>query len=225
MIKCFAGVLAAILLTTGTAQAVSFNGITEGTRDRVMGTTARSDVPGSVPGFPAGVLGAGDFYIFGRIVGGVDNYEVTFQAANAFTIGFHFGGYTTDRNRGRDNIALGDIAASGLVGVRGTTAKNVTFGLTGESDITFQSDVTSVADMAANVVPLGATFTSPVLFSGGAGNYTLSIDGRADRQIAYYDLKISVVPLPAGILLLLTALGGLGFAGWYRRREALTPAA
>lgn len=68
----------------------------------------------------------------------------------------------------------------------------------------------SVADMNANVVLAGA---SMVLFSGDAGTYTLIIDGRSDKQTAYYDLKISVVPLPAGMLLLLTGIGVLVYVG------------
>ncbi len=60
----------------------------------------------------------------------------------------------------------------------------------------------------------GATiFTSSLTFQAGPGNDGL---GFADFSLAAVDVDLAPIPIPAGGILLLTALGGLGFA---RRRK------
>ncbi|RKF12435.1 VPLPA-CTERM sorting domain-containing protein [Roseovarius spongiae] len=58
----------------------------------------------------------------------------------------------------------------------------------------------------------------------GAGGLELSWDGESASGLSHYtefgELPITTIPLPAGGLLLLTALGGLGIAARRRRKAA-----
>lgn len=57
-------------------------------------------------------------------------------------------------------------------------------------------------------------FTTQLIFRAGPGN---DGNGFADFSLAAVDVELTAVPIPAGGILLLTALGGLGFA--HRRRK------
>ena len=76
----------------------------------------------------------------------------------------------------------------------------------------------------------GTSITGFLLDNPGglAGNWVTPFDGvnfaalagKPPKANSHLSIYVSQIPLPAGIFLLLSALGGLGFFGW--RRKAIT---
>jgi len=201
----FGHISAAVLalgLMAGSAMAATV-GFTEGTRDAVNGTTAiGGDVAGGAVGFDLDGAssvgnGAAEFSqidVYGRVVNGRDTYN--FSATTNFLVSLIFGGYET---------GAGLVAQSGFV-AEASGSNTSEFSLTGLTPLSLTTDVTSGASL---------------LFEAGPGDYAISVKGQGSG--ALYDLRIealsiSVVPLPASGLLLLMAVGGLGFAR--KRRKA-----
>jgi hypothetical protein len=63
---------------------------------------------------------------------------------------------------------------------------------------------------------------SPGLFSLdlAPGNYVLSLTGGLGIYSGKLAFTSAMTPIPAALPLLMTALGGLGFVGWRRKRQA-----
>ncbi len=145
-----------------------------------------------------------------------------------------------------DTIPLGNISPGGSasdnggeVGLHPTGVINDTFTFTltaasfisGNIDTTFTNQVPALffADnftaMLNGTIPLTLSGGSVSTFSYGgalaAGNYTLVITGTDSGAFGgAYTLNLSAVaatPIPAALVLFLTALGGLGAATWRRR--------
>jgi hypothetical protein len=196
----------AVLLTGAAAQAATLSW-TEGKRAQVDGTTlvVPTDAANGFPGFDIGTLGlgGGNIDIHGRIVSKTDYYQ--FTSARAFRIHLLFGGY--DLAAGEVNYPGDDNTVSGLT--------SRPYPNSGEfSPVNFYLDG---AASVANTFFTDVVGGDPLIFGRmAAGTYTLTIDGGLDDPDALYDIRIQAVPLPAGGLLLLTALGGLGIA---RRRR------
>lgn len=175
----------------GAAAATVFDRIvveSEGVRPGAIG-----DVPtnGAVA---IGAIGGGEHIgVGGRIVTAEDAF--TFSTSTAFTIKL------TDLELGDGNFGF-DSRDTSFVNNGETTAR---FSLLDSSDVEI--------DFAE------LTSTDPGLLTGlhlaaGAGGYTLLIDGLSGDG-STYDLKISTVPVPAALPLL---LGGLGALFALRRR-------
>ena len=187
-----------LLLVTNNAFALMM-GFTEGVRDQVAGTTVivPTDATNTAPGFDVGSLtSVGDsISIYGRIVNAADFY--TFTSATAFNIDFIFGGLALENG--------GSTTTSGFVfDTQGDDSDNT-------SDFSLQLGMNAaiVAQFVTEV-----TGGNSLIFSGGPGTYTFSIDGAGGG--ALYDIKISAVPIPAALPLL---LGGIGLLALFGRRE------
>lgn len=197
-------VLAATLLAVPVAANAATVGFTEGNRSLVAGTTRISEAPAS-PASTTFNLGGGDTVnLFGVIVGDADTY--TINAATSFTVSFNFDGYTLRNGR--------TVQKSGFVARNPRQGNGSVFSLVGGS-----TDLTKY--FRTNIVS-----GDPLIFSADAGTYTFSIDNRSSNpsKPARYDLAfvasdISAVPLPAGGLMLLSALGAAAVVR--RRKKAL----
>lgn len=200
--------IAAVILASAMPAAAATIGYTEGKRELVDGTERLAGGDAASSGFVLGTVGSGadDFSrigIFGRIVGGADFF--TFHAAADFAISFAFDGVT----------ANGGSLVSGFVrqGRRQNEADFVlrTVGQPGSELVRrLRTDIADSSDFGG----------SPVIFRGEGGKtYSFGIDSRVARSkgAATYDIEISVVPLPASILLLAGGLAGLGY--FVRRRS------
>lgn len=201
--------LAAIIASAGlagTTASAAVIGFTEGTRDRVEGTTRLS--PKDTSSNPAnafdlsttGSLGLDSFQIYGRIVDAVDTFAFGFSSGSDFQVSWIFGGY---------NLHEGStpVADSGFVSEVADAEKTATFSLLDADNgfavlqsMSFSTDITAGPES---------------IFSTGAGNYVLKIDGSGPinspgRGVGLYDIEISAVPLPASAFLLLAGVAGLG---------------
>jgi len=204
-------ILGAALMLGGSLQAATL-AITEGNRDLVLGTTALAptDSTNGPPGNPLGTVGFGggvDVYdqidVHGRIVGAADFYN--FTATSSFTIEFIFDGVTT----AEDGLIASGFVREGNGGNTSNFILNLNGGSVGPSPLSFSTDITSVGDNGG----------TSLIFSGTAGTlYTFAIDSGvpSPSNAATYDIRISAVPLPAGVLLLLSGLGAMGIV---RRRK------
>lgn len=205
----------AVAVFLGTTASAATIGITEGTRGLVAGTTAVAATDTSQNPALAfdldtlGTLGADSFEVYGRIVDSLDNFAFGFSSTASFRVSWIFGGY--------DLAAGGSVANSGFVS-EGNAIKSATFNLLdADNGFSVVKTLTATTDITSG---------PELIFSAGAGNYVLQVDGTgANAQgsgVGLYDVQISAVPLPAGFLLLGTALGGLGIA---RRRKTKKAAA
>jgi len=203
-------VFAAVAL--GGAASAATVSVTEGDRNQIIGSTIATN-NGSGSGDTAvfdltGLtdLGNGDVLeIYGRIIGFNDKYLIS--SKRDFKVEWIFNGYTTAED--------GFVAESGFVATPfGTTpsadARITMFDgvtTTNAIDNPFETDIT--ASLGSEIKIFSQKFK--------AGDYELLVDGLGSGDIdSLYDIRITAVPLPAGGLLLLTALGGLGLA---RRRR------
>jgi hypothetical protein len=203
----------AAALTLGSAASAAVFKYTEGGRtdidDSVRVTadgTGDFDTGGSDPGFTLAPFGAGDeINLHGRIIGIDDAYSFTSSAP--FSLEWIFEGYMIGG-------VLVDEDRSGFSGVPAP----------GPGD---NSSDFSLVDLGTNTEVAFANFVTDInrttgdpqaIFSGrfAAGTYELRIDGLGPED-AYYDIRISAIPLPAGAVLLMTGLAGFG---WARRRKA-----
>ncbi|WP_375227900.1 VPLPA-CTERM sorting domain-containing protein [Roseobacter sp. S98] len=191
-------------LTLAVPGAASTIGYTEGKRDRVDGTERLAGRDASSRGFILGTVGNGDsdfskIGIFGRIVGHADYF--TFRANSNFNIAFIYSGLTFRSSP----------ITSGFV-QEGQFANEADFVLRDVDDPSSEQRRRLRTDLTSTTGP-GA---GPVIFSGQAGkNYIFGVDSRVadDTGAARYDVVITAIPLPAGILLLAGGLAGLGYFG------------
>lgn len=225
--------VAALALSSSMVSAMTFT-ITEGNnqnRRTVVGSTD-IDVDSNGNGINLDALspsafGRGDVIgIYGRIVSAVDKFTYTFSSDVGFNVGFDFDGYEVFSSGKDGPTEFVDEGLSGLVdqsvvlsgdpdNANDSSDKKVIISLenTGTDEIiskTFYTNVTSVTAVTASI------FADLV-----GGSYKLTIDGRqggdAKNVAALYDLRISAVPLPAGVILLLSGLGVLGVARLRRK--------
>ncbi|WP_375229076.1 VPLPA-CTERM sorting domain-containing protein [Roseobacter sp. S98] len=220
--KLLSVAFAAGLMATGASAATLTNGftfgVTEGNgqnRATVVGTTDL-DVDSTGP-INLGILSAGDvFGVYGRIVGAVDRFSFTFKAAKDFEIAFDLDGYEvfdSGKSGPTSFVETSGLINQALLGNENNTGgKRVKFSLAGAggTDETFRT---------TNLFGPSVTDADRVLFTGTEGGfYTFSIDGLGENTAALYDINITTtpVPLPAGVLLLVTGVAGLGFM---RRRK------
>lgn len=158
----------------------------------------------SVAGFGLGNISGQIGGIAGRIVGSVDTF--TFQYDTTFNVDFvnlfDTGGVDIDMCQGFD----GSDCSSG-------SANN-------------EPGRTAIFSLDNGVDPvLTAMFTSTVapgtsiFFDVAPGTYTFTIDGTTGTAGSAYDVAISAVPVPAGLPLLLSALGIAGFAASRKRKS------
>lgn len=207
--KTISMAIAAIALAGG-VQAATYTFV-EGDRDDVIGATrVTADGSGADDTLSFDLtaitttLGGGDIIdIHGRIIGFADEYK--FDTNRNVRVTWIFNGYTT---------AAGFVAKSGFVAnpfddTESAPAElTVNPGAIGGVDSPFLTNICATCTND-NIKIFSQTFDP--------GTWTLNIDGLAGGGIdTYYDIRITAVPLPAGGLLLLTALGGLGIA---RRRR------
>lgn len=164
-----------------------------------------------------GVFGGGDdVQIHGRIVSSMDQFS--FEFSTGFNLDFDFDGYALDAGgtvaAGLSGLVDQDVVVNASDPVTVSSGKEVTISLTDAmmnvvASQTFNTNVSSLTAADANI------------FSNiAAGLYTLTIDGTsgsATDVAALYDIKVSAVPLPASVLLLMGGLGGLAAA---RRKRA-----
>jgi hypothetical protein len=226
-LSLIAGIAALSFVTT--AEAVPFTGFTEGSRDRVVGTADVVDADPVAPGVQIGTISPGIFGLYGRIAGSKDVFE--FMVNNPTTISFDFDGYTTtDTSVDSVPAITRGAGESGLMGVAAKLPDNVP----GNRDNNFstltppKTVVFQLSDGGA--INLSQSFTtdinslntlSSLIFSVGPGHYTLTVDGTTGANqgsIAFYDLNITPVPLPAAGWMLIAGLGAL--AGLARKRRA-----
>jgi hypothetical protein len=177
------------MLVSASASASTL-GFTEGTRALVPGTVAIGDA-GSRPStaFDVGTVAAGhSINIFGQIDGDIDSF--LFRGDTSFTVSF---------------IGNGLQSVNGGSTLAGFVLWRVMEGYT---------------LAAGNVHATGMVAGQPVLYgSFGPGTYLLKVYGNFGPQApSLYDVQVAPVPLPAAGLVLLGALGALGFAA--RRRKA-----
>lgn len=203
--KLAAVVAAATLIGTGVSAATI--GYTEGKRATVAGTVdiIGPDVTATAPGFDLGNIGLSTA-IHGRIVESNDFYQ--FTSSQDFKVDWIFGGFDLENG--------GSAAQSGFTSVPfSTNGGPIDIVL---RDLATDTVVASVAGLVTEIIA-GPSNIFGAVFAGG--NYELGIFGNAvnPEYDALYDIKISAVPLPAGILLMGTALGGLGLM---RRRKRTT---
>ncbi len=198
---------AAIALTIGfismTAQAATLS-YTEGKREQVAGTTVISptDASNAPPGYDLGTIGFGEandtIDLYGRIVNAVDVYS--FTSNSAFRIDFIFGGY--------------DLASGGTVSESGFVAENR------DNNSDFSLDILAPSTGSVGATNLVTDITSGIsfIFGGDAGTYQFALDGTGGA--ARYDIRISAVPLPAGLPLMGAGLALMGFVAWNKKRKA-----
>ncbi len=205
LMKTISATVVALALT-GAAHAATYI-YTEGQRDQVAGSTVITpqDAANTSPGFDLGTANAGDSIdIHGRIVTRTDYY--TFTATESFTIEWIFGGYALE-NPGSVQYPADDNTQSGLTSRPAGNGDN--------SPVNIYLDGVAAA---GNTFTAEITSGDPTIFGRmPAGTYVLSIDGGFDFPDALYDIRIQAVPLPAGAVLLLTGLAGLGVARRRRR--------
>lgn len=200
--------LGAIFLSTSFVSAAPIQAITEGTRPTVLGTQNINGDTKGPNGFELMTLDAvGETIdIYGRIVGAIDFFQITSETS--FRIDWIFGGYQT----GTDNAPV-NVADSGFVRESGGN-NAVEFSLLGAGGPflpianPYTTNITSLADNGG---------TSRIFDALGAGTYVLKIDNINPDDPALYDLRITAVPLPAGVVLLLSGLGIMGAARMRRK--------
>ncbi|WP_300030774.1 VPLPA-CTERM sorting domain-containing protein [uncultured Roseobacter sp.] len=174
-------------------------GYTEGSRALVDGTTRISDAAAS--GLNLGTIGygAGEFsqiVLSGRLVGHADFF--TFTAASDFMVSFAFDGISVGGNEIESGFVRerrGHNEADFVLRPQGDPAGTQTRRL--------RTDISDPSDYG----------TTPTIFRARGGQtYSFGVDSRVAREkgAATYDIRISVVPLPAGVLFLMTGLAGLG---------------
>lgn len=165
--------------------------IIESNKNRGNGTA-----PGDITGFePFGDITGLTAGIAGRIVNAVDRFTFTYNMN--FNVSFvnllNTVGVDIDDCEGFDGS---DCSGGSRNNEDGRTAL---FSLDNGVDPIHLAEFTS------------STSAGTKIFSNvAAGSYTFSIDGTTGRAGSAYDIAISAVPVPAGFILLLSALGVTG---------------
>ncbi len=199
--------VATALVVGSAATAATVNAVTEGQRDQVAGTSlvVPTDAASGAPGFDLGSVSNGEnIDIHGRVVTQVDVY--TFTTDRVAKVEWIFGGYDLELG--------GSETDSGLVAATGNPASPNVGQPGSDVDIFFDDGGGPIA-AAGNTFSTDIIAGDPLIAVLGPGTYSFHIDG-SNQFDALYDIRISAVPLPAGAVLLLTGLAGLGIA---RRRR------
>lgn len=221
---------AVFALATGAASAAtqSFTfGVTEGkgqNRDTVLGTTDLNI--DSTSSLALGTLDPGDVVgVYGRIVNATDTFAFDFSVAGAFDISFDLDGYLACPTTACTAATARDVTRSGLINEdfltndRAANGKSVTFRLFRNG--TLIGSELRRTNLYSATAGSGPSALDPTLFTGlglSTDSFRFEVVGQG-RQKALYDVLIretSVVPLPAGAVLLVTGLAGLLMA---RRRR------
>ncbi|MEH6405412.1 MAG: hypothetical protein V7750_18720 [Sneathiella sp.] len=198
---------AAIALAIGfvsmTVQAATIS-YTEGKREQVAGTTVVSptDANNAPPGYDLGTIGFGEandtIDLYGRIVNAVDVFS--FTSNSAFRIDFIFGGFDLENG--------GSTSESGFIAENNDNS----------SDFTLNILAPSIGSVGATTLATDITSGISFIFGGDAGTYQFALDGTGGA--ARYDIRISAVPLPAGLPLMGAGLALMGFVAWNKKRKA-----
>ncbi|WP_162932933.1 VPLPA-CTERM sorting domain-containing protein [Roseovarius sp. EL26] len=207
-IKLFASAAVSALMIAGSATAASLS---------FSGDTDTAILPGGPTGFSAGDLGATGLSVGDTIttvgkdigVGGlsVDADNVTFEVTYLGSEAGHLNeavelamGDTLFINKGPDAASIGDTAT-----FKGGLAGFVAFLF---RDLTDGGEFVQNGETGASATGLRIGFSE--ISSDGKSVVALFADGLGDGDFDDLAIRISIVPLPAGGLLLLTALGGIG---------------
>lgn len=177
------GVIAATSASAATVQPDIL--VIESNQNRGNGT-ATGDVGALDLGLITGIAG-----IAGRVVNGTDTF--TFTSSTNFNVDFvnllGLDGIDIDDCEGFDGS---DCSIGSKNNENGRTAR---FSLFDGTNTIFEDFTSSVA--------AGTSIFSNI----AAGSYTFTIDGLSGSAGSAYDVAISPVPVPAGLPLLLSALG------------------
>ena len=207
-----AAVSALMIAGSATAATLSFGGDTS--------TAILPGPGGGYDGFSVGLLGDVNGLNVGSTVTTVSNaigigglqvdednvqFEVTYLGSEAFNTNEAFelasGGLGSVLFSNDGSAQIGDTATftGGLSGFIEFLFKDVS-----------QGETIQNGDTSSSSPQLSIGFSE--IFDGGRSVIALFGDGLGDADFDDLAVKISIVPLPAGGLLLLTALGGIGLA-------------
>ena len=142
-----------------------------------------------------------------------------------------FAGYTS--HSGNFFAALGNVGGDGTIAqtITDTTGQDyvLTYFLASKadnpSDFYVQWDGVTLAGSAVSNPDSGQDYMEYSFLVAGTGSDTLTFFERDDPSYMALDdvaltTPVAATPLPAGLPLLATGLGGLGLLGWRRKRRA-----
>ena len=211
------------LVLTGAATAATVL-VSEGKRDQVKDAIDLGDSPPVGVGYDLDALGGGPFGagdtigIYGRIVYSLDRFTYSFTlTGGTYRVAWDFDGYDLEAG-GSVSAALSGLVDEAIVDAGGDPldpgGKGVRIAIEdgGGTEILSRDYTTNVSSVTGH----GRTIFGSI----GPGTYTLVVDGSVGPHVdrpALYDIELTAIPLPAGGLLLLTALGGMGAARRFRK--------
>lgn len=185
---------ASTLVTPDTLFLESSGNRADGTAPGDIGSAALGDISGPTERITG---------LAGRIVSAKDVY--TFTSRSVFDVDF---------------VNLADLSGDDIDECKGFDSSDCSVG-SADNDI-----IEATFELSGSTGPFSQTFTSPQspgtsIFSNvAAGSYTFTIDGASgNSRGSAYDIAIttSPVPLPAGLPLLLSALGAAGILARRKR--------
>lgn len=210
-IKLFASAAVSALMIAGSATAATLSLVDTGTftLDSKFTASDLGDVNGLADGVEIHTLSSGN-------IGGLSvdadhvKFRVTYLGSEAdhtneaFELASGGAGTVLFSNDGSSSIGDSVIFTGGLSGFVAFLFKD-----------TNQGETITNGDASTSSPGLRIGFSD--IFDDGRSVIALFGDGAGDADFDDLAVKISIVPLPAGGLLLLTALGGIGFA---RRKKS-----